>query len=46
MITPMTVIRCALRKPPYWMPTFRGPLRPLWPLYVRWSNWRERRAGL
>lgn len=25
------------------MPTLKGPLRPLWPLYRRWSWWRERR---
>lgn len=35
------------RKPAWmWMPTFKGPLRPLWPLYKRWAWWRERRDEL
>jgi hypothetical protein len=38
----MRLIRWLLRKPPYWMPTLKGPLRPLWPVYRVWSNWRER----
>lgn len=37
----MRLVRWLLRKPPYWMPTLKGPLRPLWPLYRRWSWWQE-----
>lgn len=27
-----------------WMPTLKGPLRVFWPLYRRWSWWREGRG--
>jgi hypothetical protein len=36
----MRLIRKLLGKPPYWMPTLDGPLRPLWPLYKA-HVWRQ-----